>query len=820
MIETGAGAGSDETMIVLFIVNRPGSVSPDPIIIISLIICIIKPASNPEVRIMKSYVNLFRNYGNFSGFLKRKPFWTAVLIHLLILIIPLIPGVLYLAGKSSLLPSALDLADGNSWISKVYVPWVLPILCFYFLLTRIPLLAASVRRLHTLPRKGWWLLIGLIPVVGWFIVFIWLLQKGNYENFEKRMNVIAPSLLKIAEKPQKGGWFFVVFALLAVGGFFLNRQLRQSGSVTEAFQDIRSSLPSDWESLKFWEKNDKKAAPAEDAGSLETEIPDAAPEIPTETPLPTEEPLPTPTMTEIPIVYLRPAEGKPLTDRKDGKEILSAGEDIFASKYAVTVSDFRACVRDGVCEMPAELNTLAYQGAVPKAGQALDSENDASELPMVFVSKDDASAYCEWAGMRLPSASEWKEAAKSPEATEYTAENANCIGTDRTEFIKSGNQIAQTVPVSAFEDSASDYGLVQMAGNVWEWTSDADDKGLSSLALGGAWNSYPANLGPDAELLTLSGYAAGNIGFRCFVDAADVTDENFEGGEPVPEITAETVDVEEADVIEADVEEADVEAAGIEAEEIGEELPEAETESASDQEIRARDNAPMVLIPGGTFTMGAANGAIDERPVHDVTLSPYWIDIYEISNAQYALCVADSGCTEPREAKSFRQAEYYGNPEFDNYPVIYVDWNQAAEYCEWAGARLLTEAEWEYAAKGPDGNAFPWGSTFDAKKLNYSGSGTYDTAAVDATPLDVSQFGVYNLGGNVTEWVQDRYQENWYSVTDQPTDPTGPENGRYYVIRGSSSQFGENNARTADRNFAQGTSYNLDRGFRCARSAE
>ncbi len=783
---------------------------------------------------MKSYINLFRNYANFSGFLKRKPFWTAVLIHLLILFIPRIPGVRFLMGKTSLPLGALDLADESSMISKIYVPWVLPILCFYYLLTRIPLLAAMVRRLHTLPRKGWWLLIGLIPVIGWFIVFIWLLQKGNYDNFEKRMKILAPTLLKAAEKPQKGGWFFVVFALLAAGGFFLNRQVRQSGSVTAAYQEIRAGFPSDWESLKFWKKDGNKVTSDTTAGISGTEISGSETGKPAENSTsapaePTETPLPSP--TEIPAVYLRPAEGKPLAAKKDGKEILPAGEDIFASKYAVTVKDYRTCVLDNVCEMPEELDTLAYQGVTPKEGAASDSTF--AGLPMVFVSRDAAAAYCEWAGMRLPSSAEWKEAAKASGITEYTAENTNCIGTDRSEFIKSRDRIALTVPVSAFEDSASDYGLVQMAGNVWEWTSDTDENGLSSLALGGAWNSYPANVGPDAEMLTLSGYAAGNIGFRCFVDAVNVTDVNFEGGEPVPEITAEAEVIGEADVVAAEVEEADVETAEIEAEPAAEpeneeitaeepagELPEAEAEEASGQEIRAKDNAVMILIPGGTFSMGAANGAIDERPVHEVNLSPYWIDAYEITNAQYALCVADSGCTEPRETKSFRQAEYYGNPEFDNYPVIFVDWNQAAEYCEWAGARLLTEAEWEYAAKGPEGNNYPWGSSFDAKKLNYSGSGTYDTVAVDATPMDVSAFGVYNLAGNVTEWVYDRYLENWYSVTNQPNDPTGPENGKYHVIRGASSQFGETYARTADRNYAQGTSFNLDRGFRCARSAE
>ena len=766
---------------------------------------------------MKSYINIFRNYANFSGFLKRKPYWTAVLIHLLILILPLVPGALYLMGKSRLLPAALDLGSGSSPISRIYVPWVLPIWCFYFLLTRIPLLSASVRRLHTLPRKGWWLLIGLIPVIGWFIVFIWLLQKGNYENFERRMKNLAPGLLKAAEKPRNGGWFFAVFALLAVCGFFLNRQVMRSGSLEAAFRTMQVSLPSDWSSLKFWEKNGKPAVSdgnekAEVAEAGVTVVPtDAVPES-TETPLPTAVPE---------VMYLVPAEGKPVTVKKDGNELRPAGAGLYASAYAVTVDNYRACVRDGGCEISEEVRMIAYPGMIPEEGQAADSEHDAQDLPMVFVTRDKAAAYCEWAGMRLPSAAEWKEAAKNSRITEYTAENANCIGTDRAGLLKSADQVSLTVPVTAFEASASDTGLVQMAGNVWEWTADTDENGLSALALGGAWNSYPENIGPDAELLTLDGYAAGNIGFRCFVDAENVTDENFEGGEPTDELppAAEAIDADAAEVEAAEVEAAEVDVEEISAEEALDEEP-AEAEAVQGQDTRAKDGAVMTLIPGGTFSMGAANGAIDERPVHEVTLSPYWIDLYEITNSQYALCVAEESCTEPRETKSFRQTSYYGNPEFDNHPVIYVDWNQAAEYCEWAGGRLPTEAEWEYAAKGPDGYVYPWGNSFEAEKVNYSGSGTYDTVAVDANPQDVSPFGVFNMGGNVTEWVFDRYQENWYSVTNQPADPTGPENGKYHVLRGGSAQYGETYSRTSDRNFAQGTSFNLDRGFRCARNAE
>ena len=103
---------------------------------------------------------------------------------------------------------------------------------------------------------------------------------------------------------------------------------------------------------------------------------------------------------------------------------------------------------------------IAYPGMIPEEGQAADSEHDAQDLPMVFVTRDKAAAYCEWAGMRLPSAAEWKEAAKNSRITEYTAENANCIGTDRAGLLKSADQVSLTVPVTAFEASAYDTGLV------------------------------------------------------------------------------------------------------------------------------------------------------------------------------------------------------------------------------------------------------------------------------------------------------------------------------------------------------------------------
>jgi len=226
----------------------------------------------------------------------------------------------------------------------------------------------------------------------------------------------------------------------------------------------------------------------------------------------------------------------------------------------------------------------------------------------------------------------------------------------------------------------------------------------------------------------------------------------------------------------------------------------------------------MVLIPGGTFDMGADSGAADERPVHPVTLNAFFMDQYEVTNARYRKCVDEGKCTPPTIRGSFTRAAYFGNAEFDNYPVIKVTWNQAAAFCEAEGRRLPTEAEWEYAATGGDGRRYPWGDEFNLDFLPARATDG-DTTEVGSHPQNISPFGVFDMAGNVVEWVADRYGATYYGVSPA-ANPPGPETGSQRVQRGGS--FGNPDGRfyTTTRRYHQGPAFHdVDIGFRCAADA-
>jgi formylglycine-generating enzyme required for sulfatase activity/predicted Ser/Thr protein kinase len=214
-----------------------------------------------------------------------------------------------------------------------------------------------------------------------------------------------------------------------------------------------------------------------------------------------------------------------------------------------------------------------------------------------------------------------------------------------------------------------------------------------------------------------------------------------------------------------------------------------------DARTRTGDGMVMVYVPAGIFQMGSTNDGIDEAlascrqlygedeptcersrfqdetPQHTVTISGFWIDQTEVTNAQYELCVSDGGCVDA-ELIYADDATFSG----DNYPVVGVSWWHAAAYCDWVGGRLPTEAEWEYAARGMDRRIYPWGDAFDGARLNFCDANcTYEykdaeyddryknTAPVGSFPTGASWCNALDMAGNVSEWLGDWYGD-WVSV--------------------------------------------------------
>ena len=234
----------------------------------------------------------------------------------------------------------------------------------------------------------------------------------------------------------------------------------------------------------------------------------------------------------------------------------------------------------------------------------------------------------------------------------------------------------------------------------------------------------------------------------------------------------------------------------------------------------------LVYVPAGEFLMGSADGDADayshEKPQHRVTLDAYWIDKTEVTNGTYARCVQAGACRAPSQTSSSTRSSYYGNPAYENYPVIYVSWNDAQRYCVWAGRRLPTEAEWEKAARGADGRKYPWGNAWDAGKVNSSEAGPKDATAVGSYPAGASPYGALDMAGNVLEWVADWYHANYYAGSPA-RNPTGPASGAYRVLRGGSLRDdGGGVGAAVRRSYVPGgvnPGYvNDGYGFRCSRS--
>jgi formylglycine-generating enzyme required for sulfatase activity len=231
--------------------------------------------------------------------------------------------------------------------------------------------------------------------------------------------------------------------------------------------------------------------------------------------------------------------------------------------------------------------------------------------------------------------------------------------------------------------------------------------------------------------------------------------------------------------------------------------------------ITGSDGMTLVYVPEGEFKMGTSDTISwkwnDQKPQHTVYLDAFWIDQNEVTNKQYAVCVSDGSCALPSDTKSYMYSES------SDHPVIYISWNDATAYCSWANRRLPTEAEWEKAARGPNGYTYPWGNdapTFTLLNyLQHIGS----TTKVGSYPSGKSYYGVYDMAGNVSEWVNDWYSGTYYGSSPS-SNPLGPETGQYRVLRGGSWTSDGVYVRSTYRSGNDPLNTSIVDGFRCARN--
>jgi eukaryotic-like serine/threonine-protein kinase len=253
-----------------------------------------------------------------------------------------------------------------------------------------------------------------------------------------------------------------------------------------------------------------------------------------------------------------------------------------------------------------------------------------------------------------------------------------------------------------------------------------------------------------------------------------------------------------------------------------------------DERVSPVDGMPQVFIPTGSFQMGGLDqdAKDNEKPARPVTISAFWMDKLEVTNAMYGLCVQAGVCQLPRELGSSTRPSYFANADFSDYPVIFVSWEDAKTYCSWAGRRLPTEAEWEYAGRGTDFRRYPWGDQSPTNNLANYDYDVRDTSRVGSYPAGASAFGVLDMSGNVWEWVSDFYNDSYYEggPSQNPTGPaTASVHGLRRSIRGGSWQDSYKDVRVSNRGFSIAPDLTADSksekykgeannriGFRCA----
>jgi formylglycine-generating enzyme required for sulfatase activity len=500
-------------------------------------------------------------------------------------------------------------------------------------------------------------------------------------------------------------------------------------------------------------------------------------------------------------------------------------DSYYIDQYEVTHALYKTCVDAGVCKLSGDTGPGSTYSTHHYGGE--------NNYPMFDVDWEAARIYCEtWRGARLPTEAEWEKSARGTDGRTYPwGEGLDISYANIGDYDIGEGAGADTTLVGSYASDKSPYGVYDMAGNVSEWINDWYDKnyyqnspssnpqgpdsGESRVIRGGSWSTFDTIIARSAKR------GSGNpsrideyIGFRCALTPP--VDDGFSVTQ-----SQETIDLPEVKLYSIPT-------------------PSFASDTLDDKGI------PVILIPEGEFTMGidfndllelcqkdnrndcqTANRFVDpaETPAHQVHLDAFYMDKYEVINTFYQSCVDAGVCDLPKEIGSRVRSVYYGNPDYADYPVIHVTWTMAKTYCEWRGASLPTEAQWEKAARGTDAKIYPWGKYKDSFE-----NGTYspiergvvndflgETTIIGRFENGRSPYGVYDIAGNVEEWVADWYSETYYQNSPS-SNPLGPDNGEYRVSRGGFYGSDYNGLRSSYRNAHSPDFTYQGLGFRCART--
>ena len=424
---------------------------------------------------------------------------------------------------------------------------------------------------------------------------------------------------------------------------------------------------------------------------------------------------------------------------------------------------------------------------------------NAPQQPRACVSYYEAQAYAKWRGGSLPTEAQWEYAARGTDGRIYPWGNTwNPAGANINT-----TGIGKTTPVCSYPAGNSWSGACDMAGNVWEWLNDwysnqyyallvkndppGAPGGMYHVLRGGAWDADTIAARSATRGGSSSNYRPSNFGFRIVTSVSATATPAPTAAGPQLGLSSKRVD---------------------------------------------SFGVTQVYVPAGCFTMGSdyASAPAAEKPAHEVCITqPYWLDQTEVTNAAFDAFISAGGYTQQGlwsdEGWKWLQSQPIKGPDSTcistssapQQPRICVSYYEAQAYAKWRGGSLPTEAQWEYAARGTDGRIYPWGNTWNPVGANINTTGIGKTTPVCSYPAGNSWSGACDMAGNVWEWVNDWYSDQYYALLVK-NDPAGAPGGTYRVLRGGAWDADTIAARSATRGGSLADYHLSSFGFRIVTS--